>query len=109
MAPPAVDTPSLLHGNGARLTWRRAPESDFLRYEVHRSTTSGFAAPSAATKLVEIGYRPLTMYTDTTAKGGTTYHYKDRHGGDVRPSREPGERPGLPASGDQQAGRARYI
>ncbi len=73
---PVVDTPSLLHGNGARLTWRRAADSGFQRYEVHRSTTSDFPADSAATKLVEIGYRPLTMFTDTTAKGGTTYFYK---------------------------------
>ncbi len=75
VAAPLVDVPRLLNGNGARLTWRRATESDFQRYEIHRSTSPGFAA-SASTKLVEIGYRPLTMFTDTTAKGSTTYYYK---------------------------------
>ncbi|MCF6376449.1 Ig-like domain-containing protein [Nocardioides KLBMP 9356] len=71
----AVDTPTLLHGNGARLTWRRAADSDFTRYDVHRGTAAGFTATDA-NRIARIGSRVTNTFTDDSAKGSTTYYYK---------------------------------
>ena len=71
----SVDTPTLLHGNGARLTWRRATDSDFTRYDVHRGTTAGFAATDA-NRIARISSRVTNIFTDDSAKGSTTYYYK---------------------------------
>ena len=71
----AIDTPTLLHGNGARLTWRRATDSDFTRYDVHRGTSAGFAATDA-NRIARISSRVTNTFTDDSAKGSTTYYYK---------------------------------
>ena len=70
-----VDTPTLLHGNGARLTWRRSKDADFQRYDVHRGTAAGFAATDA-NRIAQIASRTTNLFTDNSAKGGTTYYYK---------------------------------
>ena len=70
-----VDTPTLLHGNGARLTWRRSKDADFQRYDVHRGTTAGFAATDA-NRIAQIASRTTNLFTDNSAKGRTTYYYK---------------------------------
>lgn len=70
-----VDTPTLLHGNGARLTWRRSSDSGFTRYDVHRGTTAGFAATDA-NRIARIASRVTNVFTDDSAKGGTSYVYK---------------------------------
>ena len=70
-----VDTPTLLHGNGARLTWRRSKDADFQRYDVHRGTAAGFAATDA-NRIAQIASRTTNLFTDNSAKGSTTYYYK---------------------------------
>jgi len=71
----AVDTPTLLHGNGARLTWRRAKDADFLRYDVYRGTAAG-VAETDANRIARIASRTTNLFTDSSAKGSTTYFYK---------------------------------
>jgi fibronectin type 3 domain-containing protein len=55
------------------LTWGASTDAGGIaRYNVHRSTSSGFT-PSTANRIAQ----PLTTnFTDTTVVGGTTYYYK---------------------------------
>jgi len=83
---------------GAQLSW--SPSTDnvgVVRYNVHRSTTSGFT-PSAANRIAQ----PTgTSYTDTTAAG--TYFYKviaEDAAGNVGPA---SNEAGATITGDTQA------
>src|SRR6266508_2675384 len=67
--------PTLVRSNGARLQWRRGGGATFARYEVHRSTTSGFS-PSADTLLATLGDATASSWQDSTAAPGTPYYYK---------------------------------
>jgi RHS repeat-associated protein len=73
--PLTLAPPRLVRSNGAKLEWRRAAGAGFGRYEVHRSTTWGFA-PSAATLLGSSSDPDASSWTDSTAAAGRTYYYK---------------------------------
>jgi RHS repeat-associated protein len=112
---PVLAEPDTLHANGAELRWSRfdtAKDGPFEAYEVHRSTSPGFA-PGAATLLARIPDRLITTYRDTTAAAGKAYTYKLTANG-----RASGEWPvTLPQDGqsrkvlqpDAAAGRATYV
>jgi RHS repeat-associated protein len=67
--------PRLVRSNGAALEWARAAGASFGRYEVHRSTTWGFA-PSAATLLGTSSDPTASTWQDSTAAVSKTYYYK---------------------------------
>lgn len=66
--------------NFVNLLWRTSCESDVSRYEIHRSTTQGFA-PSEATRLAvftdkdQRAYDHL-MFADKTVAAATIYYYR---------------------------------
>jgi RHS repeat-associated protein len=70
-----LQPPRLVHSNGANLAWARATGASFGRYEVHRSTTWGFA-PSAATLLGSSTDPGASSWQDSTAAVSKTYYYK---------------------------------
>jgi RHS repeat-associated protein len=70
--------PETLHSNGADLSWSLfAPPSGaaFVKYEVHRSASPGFA-PSAATLLATLTDVNTTGFRDTTAAPSKTFAYR---------------------------------
>jgi RHS repeat-associated protein len=71
--------PTSLHSNGVDLSWARytgpSGPTAFQRYEIHRSTSSGFT-PSASTLIGTIADAAVTTYRDTTAAANTTFSYK---------------------------------
>ncbi|NVM31115.1 MAG: PQQ-binding-like beta-propeller repeat protein, partial [Candidatus Helarchaeota archaeon] len=59
-------------GNQLNLTWTASTAADFVRYNVHRSTTSGFT-PSGATLIAS----PATyQYLDSGLTDGIIYYYR---------------------------------
>ena len=73
--PLTLAPPALVRSNGAELAWTRAAGAGFGRYEVHRSTTWGFA-PSPATLLGSSTDPDATSWQDSTAAASRTYYYK---------------------------------
>ncbi len=70
--------PTLLHANGAELSWSRfAPPSgaSFSRYEVHRSADPNFV-PGASTLLATLGAADVTSFRDTTARPQVAFTYR---------------------------------
>jgi titin len=56
------------------LTWNRYTETDFASYELHRSTTTGFAA-SAGTKVADVQFVDQTSYSVTGLSASTAYYW----------------------------------
>jgi RHS repeat-associated protein len=73
----AVSQPTVLHANGAELSWSPytgASGAPFQHYQVHRSPTPGFT-PSSSTLLTSISDVAVTSYRDTTAAANATFYY----------------------------------
>ena len=70
-----LHAPKLVRAYGAELAWTRLVGAPFDRYEVHRSTSAGFAA-SATTLLTTIREQDVTSWRDTTAAPGRAFYYK---------------------------------
>src|SRR5258708_13813257 len=73
----AVCQRSVLHANGAELSWSQytgAPGAAFLGYQVHRSLSPNFT-PSTATLLTSTNDVSATSYRDTTAAPNGTFYY----------------------------------
>src|SRR5499427_1071902 len=73
----ALSQPSVLHANGAELSWSQftgASGAAFQQYQVHRSLSPNFT-PSAATLLTSTNDVTATSYRDTTAAPGGTFYY----------------------------------
>ena len=65
------------HADGADLEWTRWPRADteFEKYEVHRSATAGFT-PSRETLIKTITSPATTSYRDTTAAANKAFSYR---------------------------------
>lgn len=65
---PGVDLnePTTIHSTGAELAWSQYTSSDFVEYQVHRSTEQNFI-PNESTLVAPILDRYQTQFTDTTA------------------------------------------
>src|SRR5258708_27604895 len=73
----ALPQPSVLHANGAELSWSQyagASGAAFLGYQVHRSLSPNFT-PSTATLLTSTNDVSATSYRDTTAAPNGTFYY----------------------------------
>lgn len=73
----ALSQPSVLHANGAELSWSQytgASGAAFLGYQVHRSLSPNFT-PSTATLLTSTNDVSATSYRDTTAAPNGTFYY----------------------------------
>src|SRR5262252_1192856 len=73
----ALTQPSVLHANGAELSWSQytgASGAAFQQYQVHRSLTPNFT-PSGATLLTSSNDLTATSYRDTTGAPGGTFYY----------------------------------
>jgi hypothetical protein len=70
-----LNSPDVLHHDGAELSWTAYSGTGFTSYEVHRSGTAGFT-PSSATKIATITSLSTTTYRDTGASPLGTYSYK---------------------------------
>lgn len=57
-----------------KLTWSEVPDGDFERYEVHRSTTAGFA-PSSSTLATTVTSKSTTTATVTGLDPNTAYTF----------------------------------
>jgi len=70
--------PSVVRSNGAELNWDPFPAAtgaNFLRYEVHRSTTPGFT-PSPSTLVATLADKAVSRYVDATAAPNASFTYK---------------------------------
>ena len=78
-APPAVtlNTPSDITNSAIGLSWTQNTNTDFSKYEIHKSTTSGFI-PSSTTLYTTITSQTTTSTTVTGLIEGTTYYFKVR-------------------------------
>jgi hypothetical protein len=70
-----LNEPTNTTTNSTSLSWSQFTGENFLKYEVHTSTTSGFT-PSSATLLAAITDRATTSYTADNLSPGTTYYFK---------------------------------
>lgn len=57
------------------LSWTKADQSDFSKYEVHRSTSAGFT-PSSTTRAAMISDQGTKAYTVGSLSCGTTYRFE---------------------------------
>ena len=73
--PAFYSTPLTLTQVQAHEAARNTATIAFNRYEIHRSTSSGFT-PSAATLVGTLQDQALQTFKDTTAKPATTFYYK---------------------------------
>jgi hypothetical protein len=74
---PVYDAPGLVAyagNNRVSLSWRETHYSNFLRYEVYRSTQP-FTSIAGMTPIAQISSRTATRYVDITAVNGQSYYY----------------------------------
>jgi hypothetical protein len=74
---PVYDAPGLVAyagNNRVSLSWRETHYSNFLRYEVYRSTQP-FTSIAGMTPIAQISSRTTTRYVDATAVNGQSYYY----------------------------------
>ncbi|MEM4260167.1 MAG: DNRLRE domain-containing protein, partial [Candidatus Woesearchaeota archaeon] len=76
--PVTLFDPSNINQNSMTLSWTQySPQSDFQKYELHRSTTGGFT-PGPSTLVTTIYNLQTTTYVDSGLNSNTTYYYKVR-------------------------------
>lgn len=72
-----LNSPSSVTSSSLSLSWSQSTDTDFAKYEVHKSTTSGFT-PSTSTLVTTITTKSTTSYPISGLSELTTYYFKVR-------------------------------
>jgi hypothetical protein len=73
--PVTLEQPANITTSALDLVWSQSPDSNFARYEVHRSTQAYFT-PADSTKIRVMLAAIDTTYTVTGLSAGNTYYFK---------------------------------
>jgi len=71
----SLNTPTGVTHNSVDLSWSQSVDADFQRYEVHYSTTNGFA-PGPGTLYETINTKTTTSTTASSLSSSTLYYFK---------------------------------